>query len=680
MGGAKVSPFALLAALALTGFGLRLSNAWTELEALSFTTLPDQAFHYFAIAQNLGTGFSASIDKLHPTTGYSPLWIALLSAIYGFDWAHAARTPVHVALTLSGLFDVAAGFVLWRVLVRLGFGVWAQLVAIALFALNPFQVAFGTSGLDTPLALCAALGLLLLYLHYDARDTRPRTALWFGALGGGAVLVRADLALVFGVFLAAQAVRARRAGASRRELVYVAGTAGLALFAIVVPWLSYLALVSGSVVPDDAAAAALLAARVPRVWGFTEVPFWLELSRANGSLLEALTQIARLSGLALGGTLLGLGLTSWLLLQSRAEPRVRALLTGLAPFFVALLALLFVHAVVRGAFRPWDVVPFAAGIALVAALGTECVASFTRASRFAPLLAAVAALFTLVQHATWQSSGLYPKVSYRGLDPMPREGHTESGAVAYFSRGTVTNLDGSANHSALRALRSGKLLDYVAGQGIDRIYASDAYHTAAFMGARYREGLRRDPTDARAVQLVTEPGEKLKLIRLNKRGVLLGSLKGREYLSDGWRWASAPQPGDWASSVGDFSEVVFTPARRMHDDTRIELQLKTPAAGVLRQPVVALLDGRVAARFEVGATPSWYSVDTGAIEPRLYRLRLEYAAAHPLRQDAKSDWWRSPDGSPRVAVLAARFRLRGRPVRKPVQVPPPRATPKIGIR
>ncbi|MGZ5970225.1 MAG: hypothetical protein ACXWP4_21285, partial [Polyangiales bacterium] len=59
--------FGIVAAIALS---LRLRNAWTSLEALSRTTLPDDAFYDFAIARNLSLGLPPSIDGVHPTNGY----------------------------------------------------------------------------------------------------------------------------------------------------------------------------------------------------------------------------------------------------------------------------------------------------------------------------------------------------------------------------------------------------------------------------------------------------------------------------------------------------------------------------------------------------------------------------------------------------------------------------------
>src|SRR5688572_118407 len=110
---ASVAAMVLLA----VGLVLRLANAWTDLDALSLTTLPDDAFYYFGIARQIARGAPPSLDGLNPTNGYHPLWMLLLVPLYRYGgWADAVRSPIHTALTFGAVLDVVAGYFFWRIL------------------------------------------------------------------------------------------------------------------------------------------------------------------------------------------------------------------------------------------------------------------------------------------------------------------------------------------------------------------------------------------------------------------------------------------------------------------------------------------------------------------------------------------------------------------------------------
>lgn len=71
---------------------------------------PDDAFYYFQIAWNLSRGLGSTFDGIHPTSGYQPLWCALLTVL---AWLSPSREAlVHVAAWAAAALHVGAGLVL----------------------------------------------------------------------------------------------------------------------------------------------------------------------------------------------------------------------------------------------------------------------------------------------------------------------------------------------------------------------------------------------------------------------------------------------------------------------------------------------------------------------------------------------------------------------------------------
>ncbi|MGZ3417673.1 MAG: hypothetical protein ACXVEE_07395 [Polyangiales bacterium] len=635
--------FGIVAAIALS---LRLRNAWTSLEALSRTTLPDDAFYDFAIARNLSLGLPPSIDGVHPTNGYHPLWVALLTLVYRAFPANDLRTPVHVALTLGALFDIASLFFLHRIARRLRLGVGATLATLA-FALAAGAIVNATCGLETPLAL---LLLLAVADRQLAKPTTTRDFVVFGALVGLAMLARTDAAIPCAVMTLA--VTRKRV----RPLVIIGGTASLFLL----PWFVFSYRTTGTVVQSSAIALALVAERMPAIWGFTHVPWSLRFARAVSSLGECYADIANFSGLGTHGLALVIGLSVAAVAVARGPRRslARAQIARIAPFAIGMLVLLVLHAAVRKVFRPWYTAPYVALAALAVGFSVEHLARAARSRIVATVAAIALAVVLVVDGRAWQRDGIYDGGDYAAITPSPEmhEGHTDCGAVAYFSRAGIVNLDGVVNESAVRALADGKLLDYLRKERFQRVYATDHYHDAIFFGPRYRESLRALDIDPRAVRLATDD-EKNSVVTLAREPISLGGLRGRELLDDGWIWVTEPPARGWAASLGKRSELlVFLPAP-LPSPSRIELQLR----GVVgTQRVEVRLDDGPIVTFTLGDAPTWNVLPLDGVAPGRHRISLSYLDAQPIRlrgQQGWWSWWRSLRGNAIRAIEADGIRL-----------------------
>jgi hypothetical protein len=642
----------LAAVLLLVGLVLRVANAWTDLDALSRTTIPDDSFYYFSIARHLARGGPPSLDGVSPTNGYHPLWMVLLVPLYRFvPWSgDGVRAPVHAALTFGAVLDVAAAYLFWRILGTLRVRSLPRLLALAVFVLNPFGIALATSGLETPLALFFALLLFWIYLEGESprAPSWKRAAITFGVIGGLMTLARTDHGIVLGVLLAVRVWRWHRGSRAPPSGGYKrwAATAALAAGLVVLPWPIYSYATTGAVVQSSSLAIAVVVDRMPEVWGFSPQPLWLRIERLASSVGEASYQTFRLSGIGLlPFSMAGAaGLAICAMATARAKRLFGAQLSRALPLVLAFGTLFVLHTLVRKVFREWYTPPLVATLLVLFALVFDALLRSAKRPRVAFAAAAVlVAACLVVEWRTWRSEGLFALADYRniGTEPGLNEGHTDCGAVAYFTDEKITNLDGVVNQGALEALRRGRLIEYLRGQDFRRFYASHQLQSHVFFGRRYREQLRGDEEDHRAQRVVKDDAEKDRLIRLAHEPMKVGDPRGRELLGDGWEWPEEPEPGRLVESIGPASELVFIARSTGAAEPKIEVELlasEVDENGVQR--VDALLNGALAASFDVRPELGWHSIPAKNLEPGRNRLRFEYRSPRADRRPGgHGEWW-----------------------------------------
>jgi hypothetical protein len=252
-------PRALLVLL-LVGVAVRLAVAWAPFEGYQTGQGPlvDDSFYYFQIARNIATGAGPTHDGASRTSGFQPLWMVLLVPLYGAV-PDDPVLPIHLALTLQALLAGLSAVLLWRLGRHLA-GPVAGTVAAGVWLLSPYAIDHGMNGMETALAATAILGVLAFYLERIRgrwADTRWSDWLLLGLLGGLAFLSRVDSALL----LAAVALdmlwamgRRGAPGALVRACLW-----GLLGFAVVLPWVGFCLVVSGTPLPESGRAVRLLA-------------------------------------------------------------------------------------------------------------------------------------------------------------------------------------------------------------------------------------------------------------------------------------------------------------------------------------------------------------------------------------------------------------------------------------
>lgn len=260
-----------------------IAAAWVAVAAfwpLAPYAMPfDDGFYYFEIAKNLAQGHGSTFDRLNPTNGYHPLWMALCVPFFwaGLDGDAAVRVIIAAQIVI---WAVAVGLVGARALA------WADareapvgplasgtvLAALAAFAVDPFVVKTYANGLESAIYALAAALLLRWGDAAPWLDAGPRHRAVGAALLSFAFLCRTDAALllpVLALFALPRLVRAP--GPTTRasfELMLAPSVVIVAFMAVNELWYGAPMQVSGSLkrVPLTPLRAAWVAACLAAPW------------------------------------------------------------------------------------------------------------------------------------------------------------------------------------------------------------------------------------------------------------------------------------------------------------------------------------------------------------------------------------------------------------------------------
>ncbi len=175
----------------------------------------DDAYYYFKIAQNISMGLGSTLDGVHLTNGYHPLWMLICIPIFAlarFDLI----LPLRILLIVMGLLYVSTAIILYRLVSA----TISRLAGVAVSVFWLFSPDIGWSyyrqGLESGIALFFIV--LFLYMVYkfeqEWRKTQP-TMRQIVVLGIVAMLVtfsRLDLiffTLIAGIWIVFRATPIR---------------------------------------------------------------------------------------------------------------------------------------------------------------------------------------------------------------------------------------------------------------------------------------------------------------------------------------------------------------------------------------------------------------------------------------------------------------------------------------
>lgn len=477
---------------------------------------PDDAYYYFQTARQIVHGQGASLDGIHYTNGFHPLWLALILPL-GFL---SRNGMVHGALALGALIDTGTILVLGWAIAAVTARTWVRLTATAFYAFSPAMVFSATSGMESAVSLlCLVLlfGLALRWKPGAVMAGRYWAAL--GAVAGFAILARTDNALLIAsvfVFLLF---------GMRRRLWPVLAASGLAVLTVL-PWFVWnLASfgtpfqVSGRAAPlvahatYDPASARPFRDHIEHSAGLVGKAFVSTIPNAHFFPKPVPLRPDRAALLILGVTV-----ATFVAIPCLAATRVtdaRRIATRSLPALTAIgvgfLALVVIHAGVRWHTREWyfvSVVPLATlflavALEMAATLAAERAVMTGRAAHLA-LLALVALLMGVQTYEgadTWERGRYYWQEDIveaarwvRRSTPLDaRVAGFNVGLLAYFDGRPTTNLDGVMNVQAFHALEDRRLVAYVAALQPDYVIDYDPFIFGlygAFWGGDVNQRLR----------------------------------------------------------------------------------------------------------------------------------------------------------------------------------------------
>ncbi len=175
----------------------------------------DDAYYYFKIAQNISMGLGSTMDGIHLTNGYHPLWMLICIPIFAlarFDLI----LPLRVLLIVMSLLSVSTAIILYRLLSATVSRLTGALAAIY-WVFSPFVVwSYYRQGLESGIGLfCTMLFLYMVYKFEQKWRKTQSNIQQIAALGFVAALVafsRLDLAfftIIAGIWIVFRATPMR---------------------------------------------------------------------------------------------------------------------------------------------------------------------------------------------------------------------------------------------------------------------------------------------------------------------------------------------------------------------------------------------------------------------------------------------------------------------------------------
>lgn len=468
-------------ALAIIGVALliRLGIACLPVTMLGPWFVPDDAFYYFKISQNVASGVGSTFDGEHLTNGYHPLWMLIVAGSMALFSSIGEMAPVHALLIFSAILTTATFVLLYAIAQRLFTHPAPRIAVIALVALSPIQIGWATNGLETALVGLVAVVLAAFPIFYGAgRWPISRLVIW-GALGGVMILARTDYGLY--PFLLSLWYLWR----NRREFWRTALALALPAILVVLPWVLWSWYALGTPIQESGLALTYA----------NRVLFFYKSRSILTVILWSVYQFLRAVKMAIEQTgITALVIAGFLVVLVRAGLRrgyVAQLRASCATdvaqvawvLSTASFLLIAVHGAVRWTPRDWYFIGPSMLMIFLLVVGFRTMLESASRRSLVVLGGVVVILFTLA------AVQIYPKhpvqrdmiaTAYWLRDNTPanaRIASFNSGIYGYLSQRYILNSDGLVSHDTFRAMRSRELLAFWQRNGITHFLDYDVAYT-----------------------------------------------------------------------------------------------------------------------------------------------------------------------------------------------------------
>ncbi|MFQ5645428.1 MAG: ArnT family glycosyltransferase [bacterium] len=497
--------FLLICCLA-AGVAVRLGFINRPLERLADFPLLDDSFYSLNIARNIAAGRGMTHDRVHRTNGFQPLYVFLAVPLY-LMYPQDPVTPIRLMLLFSVFLSAFTGVLLFktgRLIKNERVGIFAGL----LWFLSPCMIEHDINGLETGLYAFLLVAVLYYYLSRIRKRSFPanRRFVYLGVLAGLMVLARIDgLIFVAGAGLDFLVVSGKRL---KNETPVVLKQAGLFIFFMILtvsPWFLNNAIRFHSLMPVSGQAVRFLSRSshastyqaAGDVFPIDPLPpgyYWHNLKFAlvrlnRNPLIQTLLWIGLFFGVPKAGyllVLLGLLVIGWL---ARRDPlafedyftvgAVRGL------FFTLLFSLVLVASYIFYVFGQWYYVRYFFPVQVIGLLYSGLLFDFTcealsDTKRKAVFVSLTAALLLITfglrlkdRYEQYDPAGSYYQSALwlnRKVPPGKTVGVFQSGAIGYFSRARIINLDGVVNGKAFAAMKEKRMFRYLKEEKVDFVF------------------------------------------------------------------------------------------------------------------------------------------------------------------------------------------------------------------
>jgi len=454
---------------------IKLALVWTGVCERSL--LADDAYYYFTIARNMAHGMGPTFDGISLTNGFHPLWQFLVVPCF---LPPGLWLPIHLALTITVLFDVLSCLLIVDIVRRVTLSDPAAVTACMLWSFFPWTL-LGLRGMESSLSALMVLLSMRLTLKAVTSSFTTKSSVASGVALALAGLARTDnlpclaLATLGAVLSSAGRDLRRRAW---RWWLWQGGVASV----LVCPWFAWnwrefgmLVQVSGLVKLHTHGVFGTLPDWQDSLSGDLHVffhrllaPILVPMRFLLAEEFHATTLTPLMTLVVAGLFLVPISLGMNHLVRNRATRPVFAF-SG-----VWLLMHVFLFSFLWSSYAPWyALVPMALLIILMTAsisVGASPHGRLPRLMTPAFLAVAVAIYAAPLLRRAWGTTTPEKRFGARlstaaALTPEPVIGAFNAGALGYTARSrygiAVVNLDGLVNNRVYEALKAHRYVEYV---------------------------------------------------------------------------------------------------------------------------------------------------------------------------------------------------------------------------
>lgn len=488
-------PMWLILAVALILRILFLARPLAELVGLS---MPDDAFYYFQIARNVARGIGSTFDGIDPTNGYHPLWMLICALMFKL-FGKSDTVPIYASLALGAIIDVASTYLVYAIVVRLTRNSIAAICAMALYATGVHQILLSINGLETSLTVFFFLLTAIAAINAAEATVENKRLILLGIAFGMLVLARTDV----GVFMLPAVAWAGLSG-KRGGIFLAALMVFLPALVVVMPWLVWNFVTFGSLEQVSGKAYVF--------WNREIFKFEHQGPDMKHAMLMKTAQMARgviahTLRFSLFGKMTGLLLPAMLVAAYVIRGKQRDEAGYLIPWFWLIVVPLGVLVMVHGVWRWMIAAHYYAPLSVAILIFIISTASHIRTKWAIPLVLLVGLANIPLQLAfvkpfdkaggyfPWQRNffGYMRARIDREFAPGTIIASTDCGIQGYYSPHVVINLDCVVNNACFRAIRTGRLYEYLVQRKVD-VLLLNSYHARYILDRLLPRGVTNEKT------------------------------------------------------------------------------------------------------------------------------------------------------------------------------------------